>query len=345
MGKTVGTFDRLVAWHQRAVKAEVPISAYLELTHTCNLRCGFCCNRKTEDHAPLALDEWRRVISELRALGTLYVTLTGGEPLAHPDFFEIASVVREQHMAIRLLTNGTLIDEGTADRIAALHPLSVELSLHGATAATHDVATGVPGSFKALWHAIDLLDERGVALALKTLITRSNAREVTDIASVAQDRGLPIRVDPKIMSRDDGDQGVVVHAVHDEDLEELYRTLHRLGVAPTVERAPAGLNCGLGHSTLAVDPNGEVFPCVLWRSSSFGMVRDHSLAEMWRCDKRQSAASVSRRANTTLIGIGGALADFPFCPAMAARHGGDPSRPYDQLRVHAEASLQARGAR
>ena len=154
----------LTTWHRRALAAEVPISATLELTHRCNLKCAFCCNRRIDDERPLRLEEWLEVISELRRLGTLFVTLTGGEPLAHPRFFEIAGAVLERHMALRLLTNGTLIDTGTAEKIAGLHPLSVELSLHGAAARTHDAATGVPGSFEAMWRAVDLLERLGVPM-------------------------------------------------------------------------------------------------------------------------------------------------------------------------------------
>jgi MoaA/NifB/PqqE/SkfB family radical SAM enzyme len=325
--------------------AEVPISASLELTHRCNLRCGFCCNRRSKDERPLTVDEWLLVIRELRELGTLYVTLTGGEPLTHPRFFEIASAVRERHMAVRLLTNGTLIDAESAERIAELRPLSVELSLHGAVAATHDAATGVAGSLDEMWRAIDLLDERGVPTALKTPVTRANARELTEIAAIAERRGLPIRIDPKITSRDDGNRSTERCSVATTQLDRVYRELHSLGNAPKIKRTENGANCGLGHLTVAVDPSGDVYPCVLWRSSSLGNIRERSLSEIWSGRERRRMADVSRRANDAMIGIGGAMTDFPFCPALAARDGGDPTAATPTMKRHAEASHTAKEAR
>src|SRR5262245_57342835 len=129
------------------------MTAYLELTYACNWRCVFCYNPRHHDLQRLALDDWRAVLDDLRTLGTLTVVLTAGEPLLHPDFVAIARAVRERAFALRLFTNGSLIDDAMADAIAELAPFAVEMSLHGATAPTHDATTKRPGSFAALWRA------------------------------------------------------------------------------------------------------------------------------------------------------------------------------------------------
>src|SRR5947207_1591546 len=131
-------------YKRNALALAQPLSAYLELTYRCNWRCVFCYNPRHFDRAGLSAAEWIAVLDELRRLGTLTITLTGGEPLAHPEFFEIATAARERAFAIRVFTNGALIDEAAADHLARLDPLVVELSLHGASAATHDAATGTP---------------------------------------------------------------------------------------------------------------------------------------------------------------------------------------------------------
>jgi len=64
------------------------------------------------------------VLDGLRELGTLYVTLTGGEPLTHPEFLEIARGARQRAFALRIFTNGALVTEATADAIAALRPMA-----------------------------------------------------------------------------------------------------------------------------------------------------------------------------------------------------------------------------
>ena len=82
-----------------AIERAQPLAASLELTYRCNWRCVFCYNPRHHDQRGLSGAEWIGVLDELRALGTLYVSLTGGEPLTHPEFFAIARGVRERAFA------------------------------------------------------------------------------------------------------------------------------------------------------------------------------------------------------------------------------------------------------
>ena len=123
-----------------------PLSASLELTYRCNWRCVFCYNPRHHDRRGLSGAEWLAVLDGLRELGTLYLTLTGGEPLTHPEFLAIARGARQRAFALRIFTNGALVTDAMADEIAALRPMAVEMSLHGEKAETHDRATATPGS-------------------------------------------------------------------------------------------------------------------------------------------------------------------------------------------------------
>ena len=75
---------------RRALDAAHPLGAYCELTYRCNWRCVFCYNPRHHDRRNLDTAEWVDVLDEVHALGVLIVTLTGGEPMAHPGFLEIA---------------------------------------------------------------------------------------------------------------------------------------------------------------------------------------------------------------------------------------------------------------
>ena len=192
---------------QVALERAQPLAASLELTYRCNWRCVFCYNPRHHDRRGLSGAEWLAVLDGLRALGTLYVALTGGEPLTHPEFLAIARGVRERAFALRILTNGALVTEPLAEGIAALHPLAVELSLHGATAGTHDRATATPGSFDAMLRGLDRLLARKVGVVLKTPLTHRNEAEMEGMRRIADERGMPWRIDPVLTPRDDGDAG------------------------------------------------------------------------------------------------------------------------------------------
>jgi MoaA/NifB/PqqE/SkfB family radical SAM enzyme len=339
----------LVGWtpsarlKRAALQRAQPLSACLELTYRCNWRCVFCYNPRHRDLRGLSPVEWLAVLDDLRALGTLYVALTGGEPLAYAHFLAVARAVRERAFALRILTNGALVTETLADEIAALRPMAVELSLHGATAETHDRATATPGSFHAMLRGADRLLGRSVGVVLKTPLTRLNEAEMTGMRRIATERGVPWRIDPTLTPRDDGDMGPLAYRASAEATQGVFRDLAAVGQLPYEGRAEGGTNCGLGRTTLAVDPEGNVFPCMQWRRAPLGNVRRTPLREMWAgSTERLHAASVARAANDRLVQAGGALASFPFCPALALQRTGDPLLPDESHRAQAEAAERVR---
>jgi MoaA/NifB/PqqE/SkfB family radical SAM enzyme len=313
---------------QKALGRAQPLAAYLELTYRCNWRCVFCYNPRHFDRRGLSAAEWTIVLDDLRALGTLAVTLTGGEPLAHPQFLDVARAAAARRFAVRIFTNGTLVSEEVADAIAALRPLAVEMSLHGATAATHERATRAPGSFPAMLRGLERLKARRVPLLVKSLVTSLNEHELDGMIALGEGLGVRHQVDATVTPRDDGDQGPLRYRASPEAVALMYRRTAERGRLPTAGRVEGGVNCGLGRTTLAVDPEGEVYPCIQWRRSSLGNVRDTRLRDLWPGSPvREEAAALARAANEAMRARGGALAAFPFCPALAVQHTGDPLVP------------------
>jgi MoaA/NifB/PqqE/SkfB family radical SAM enzyme len=329
---------------RRALERAQPLSAYLEITYACNWRCAFCYNPRHHDLRRLSLDEWAEVLDDLRSLGTLNVTLTGGEPLTHPDWLEIARAVKQRAFTLRLFTNGTLVSERVADAIAALRPLAVEMSLHGATAETHDRATATPGSHAALFAAIGRLRSRAVPCVLKTVLTRLNETELDLMIARVAEIGVPYRLDATLSPRDDGDLGPLGYAASRGAIARLYERVAAQGELPGAQRRTGGSNCGVGRITLAVDPDGNVYPCMQWRHAALGNVRATRLRDLWAgSGARQEAAAAAREANDALVEEGGAVARFPFCPALAHQHTGSVTTVDPAHRLRAEIADQVRG--
>jgi MoaA/NifB/PqqE/SkfB family radical SAM enzyme len=318
---------------QRALALSQPLAAYLELTYRCNWRCAFCYNPRHFDLFGLGLAEWSQVLDDLRELGTLSVTLTGGEPLTHPQFVPIVRAARDRRFALRIFTNGTLISEGMADAIAEIRPLSVELSLHGACAETHERVTGAMGSFEAMFRGLERLKRRRVPLLLKSLLTSANESELDGMIALAERWGVSHQMDAVVTPRDDGDASPLRYRASPAVVALMYR---RTGRLPSAGREEGGVNCGLGRITVAVDPEGEVYPCLQWRRTSLGNVRRTPLRNLWGGSReREEAARVAVTANEALRSQGGALAEFPYCPALAAQHTGDPHTPDESHVQHA----------
>ena len=155
-----GAYDALLA---RAVKDRIPLTVLVELTNACNLDYEHCYLDLAADNAigALSTDEWKRVFGELAAEGCLFLTLSGGELLVRKDWYDLVMFARELKFALRIFTNGTLIDDVVANRILEVSPVGVEIGLLGATADTHDANHRRPGSFAKTVRGVRLLRERG----------------------------------------------------------------------------------------------------------------------------------------------------------------------------------------
>src|SRR2546422_812159 len=105
-----------------ALPERFPLACQWEITCRCNLRCVMCytdCfNRPDLIRNELSTSEILRIMDELAAAGCLDLVLTGGEPLARPDFFDIYERAKENGFLTTLFTNGTLITETVAHRLA-----------------------------------------------------------------------------------------------------------------------------------------------------------------------------------------------------------------------------------
>ena len=164
---------------------------FWELTARCNLTCKHC-RAEAQDHAvkgELSTDEVRRVARDIRDCGDPIMILTGGEPLVRADIFDVAEYCSGIFTRVAMATNGTLVDEAVAKKIADCGIQRVSISLDGATAATHDNFRGLPGSFEATLRGFDALRRAGVSVQVNVTVSRYNVAELGDILKLALDNG------------------------------------------------------------------------------------------------------------------------------------------------------------
>jgi MoaA/NifB/PqqE/SkfB family radical SAM enzyme len=98
------------------------ILAHIIPTRRCNLACGYC-NEYDDVSAPIPTDEMIRRIDRLAHLGTTIITISGGEPLLHPEIEKIIARIRHHGIIAGIITNGYLL---TPKKITALNEAGLE---------------------------------------------------------------------------------------------------------------------------------------------------------------------------------------------------------------------------
>lgn len=253
-------------------------SVLWELTHACNLRCVMCYNVPT-GRPELSTAECLDVLEQLAGIGVLRLTFTGGEILARRDFFAIAERARALGFALDLKTNGILITPAVADRIAGLTPVTVELSLLGATPATSDAAMGGHGTLPAIQRAVRLLTERGVRVQLNTLLLNFNVAERQQMLDLAMEMDVYYSQTFKVSPADDGNAAAACYQLSVTQMAEVMAA-DRTPLRPQ-DHSPGGRTCQVGLSSCLISPDGIVYPCIELRIPA-GDLRRERLADIWR---------------------------------------------------------------
>ena len=93
------------------------ILAHIIPMRRCNLSCTYC-NEYDDFSKPVPLETMLQRLDQLAALGTTIITISGGEPLLHPDLDQIIAHIRKHGMIAGMITNGYLL---TAERIQRLN--------------------------------------------------------------------------------------------------------------------------------------------------------------------------------------------------------------------------------
>ncbi len=162
-----------------------PLACQWELTCLCNLRCVMCytdCfNTPERVRQELSFHEIVRIMDEIHDAGCLELCLTGGEPLARRDFWDIYAHAKQTGFLVTVFTNGTLVTEQIADGWVEIPPSMIEISLHGLTKASFETITRGPGSHDRCLAGIRLILARRLPLTLKTTGLTLNHGEILAI--------------------------------------------------------------------------------------------------------------------------------------------------------------------
>ncbi|MBS2020019.1 MAG: radical SAM protein [Deltaproteobacteria bacterium] len=287
----------------------------------CGLECNMCGNRATRrDPHTITAEQVRALVDEAAAWGIRRVALTGaGEPFRDPNMLDHIRYANERGHLVTITTNGFPISEKIAEELAE-RVVSVSVSIHGATEATHDAITGVAKAGDNAWRAVSRLararDARPgskLSVNVSTVIQRANVHEIAALVRRAKADGCngvnvqPVNLqhgsfrDGGIVRRDDlvlmsrlwpaREQEEALGAMFDELLvlrRELGSFLHaspeRIDLLRRYfvdsSREALDVACRVGEAFLAVDHRGQIKPC--YRLPwSHGDARVTNVRELW----------------------------------------------------------------
>ncbi|MDJ0850746.1 MAG: radical SAM protein [Myxococcota bacterium] len=267
-----------------------PVVCWL-VTGRCNLRCIHCQPESAPDYGGPELDfeELMNAVPGLARSGVKIVLLTGGEPFVlRSRLYALIESILSHDMKIWINTNGVLIDEAAADRIAGYGLEGLIVALDSGDAAIHDCFRAREGSHAKALRAIRLLRERDVNVNVNYVASRMTRVHIEKLQPLLNEMGvtniLVNRFRPFGRANENLEALAISQKEYLETVEDLIASYQGPGAKlsfedPTVyaylrSNASVGsrdgiqwdggyavVGCQAGIVNLGILPNGDVTPC------------------------------------------------------------------------------------
>lgn len=168
---------------------DAPLFIAWQLNSECNIDCLHCCE-DAGHHMPDSLNrkEITNLCEQIAALKIPYVAVSGGEPLLHHDFLDICEFFHRHRISLKVETNGLLIDKNLAKRFSGLEFRSVQVSVDGATAESHEKLR-IKGKWQPTVDACKFLVDAGVNTEIVFVPTKFNIHETAAAIDMAYNLG------------------------------------------------------------------------------------------------------------------------------------------------------------
>ncbi len=165
MKKMIYKDGRYAGCYFRSTVKKPELKVLLQITERCNLHCKHCFNSSINigDEISYQIIE-EKIIPKLVSANVTRVTLTGGEPMVHPEVIEIITAFIKKGIHITLCTNGTGFSEEIIDRLYELGNVHINVSLDGFSFNSHGRFRGFSNeqSFNRVLHNIRMLGKRNL---------------------------------------------------------------------------------------------------------------------------------------------------------------------------------------
>lgn len=220
---------------------QAPLLVIWEVTRACALACQHCraSAEDRRDAGELSLEQGRRLIDDVAAMGTTLVVFTGGDPLQREDLEELVRHAKGRGLRVGTIPAAT--PRLTRERIQSLKEAGVDqmaLSIDGENAVKHDTFRRVDGTFAKVMEAAQWIRDAGIPLQANTVFGAWNAGDFDAMAALVTGMGI---VFWEVFFLVPTGRGSVLQGCTAQQFELLFEKLHELaGRAPFTIKVTEG---------------------------------------------------------------------------------------------------------
>lgn len=259
-----------------------PFHVQMVVIRRCNLTCGYC-NEYDDNSPPVPVDELKRRIDKIHALGAWAIELTGGEPLEHPDIFELVRYAKQdkRFYKVQMISNLYLWNEETIHKLNAAGLDDLQVSVDGVQ--PNEVTVKV---LKPMRKKLEALAKHArFRVTMSGVVGSAPPGEAVQVLEFAKAHGFK----PRVLLVHDGHGQLRLSPEQLEEFEEIKRVLGKKRMkdagdyrAKLMATGSAPFKCRAGSRYLYVDEFGIVRWCSQTRDVWGVPLAEYSLEQLRR---------------------------------------------------------------
>ena len=285
-------------------------SVQITIASICNERCTHCYIPHEAKTTIIDPKLFISILEQCNKLGVLNITISGGEPMLHPNLCLFLRKCKEYNFSVNLLTNLTLLNDAILNELILNPLISVQTSLYSMNPLVHDCITSRKFSFEKTKKGILKLWENNVPLQINCPILKQNQNTYSDVINWAHSLNIEAESDYNIIGKYNHEtdnlacrlsideiNNVLIDKAKDPTYIQTIRNQAEIR-AKSVSKDPV---CSICTHRLCISDKGSVYPCEGWQNCVLGDVRVSSLKDIW--DNSQKIKKLRSIC----------LEDFPTC--------------------------------
>lgn len=270
------------------------IDCTFELTSQCNYKCIHCYNSNIV-FKELNFKEIEVVMHRIKELGVIELFLTGGEIFLRKDINEILDLSYSLGFKTTLYSNGSCITRELAQKIKN-YDMRIEISIYGSNPRTYKCITGSENNYYKTVDSLNILKKLKVKFKTKSIIFNQNYNDFYEICDM-------IRYYNDYQDIDNAYDEISCFLFGDKDRMQKFR-LNDEKIVSILKNSkqykiisPKYGYCTALKTQLSIDPNGNVNPCIGWRS----VIATNMLRDNWKEELNSFSNKFREDLKTTAI--------------------------------------------
>lgn len=315
----------------------------IEVNNHCNERCIHCYIPHELKNNRMSYELLENVMEQLHDVGTLDLTLSGGEFFCHPDAEKILRKARELDFSVTILSNITLLTPHMIDVLKEINPGLVQTSLYSVYPEEHDHITQLKGSCEKTKASIEALIAANIPVQISCPVMHTNFKSYKKVLEYAHQRNCKAQTDFVMMARFDFTTDNLAERLTMAETEELLKDIVKFDQdyidyveetpVPQISREEWGNQafCGVGLDKMCIAANGIVYPCSGWQGMPCGDVREQPIKDIW---EKSPQLNKLRKLTKSAIPQCYDCEDRQYCSPCLVRNFNESGGDYTKVAKH-----------